>query len=345
MATIKEIAKLTGVSATTVSNVLHGRTSKVSPDTLDKVQSALKTEKYAPNLAAQILAHQKSHIIGVIIYHTPRVGETMIEDPFTSTLLGAFEEEIRKKDYYMMIHITSSASKVEELAKSWNLDGLLILWFSPEGSKRLLDNTDTPIVFIDSYLDEKADNFYNVGLDDYSGGYLATEYLIKMGHKKIGFATDDTRLNVEEDKSGHKKRLQGYKTALKDYNIEFNKDNIILLAQNKEERFETYKKLQEKQIEFTALFFIADYYAAEALTFFQKNGISIPEDISIVGFDDVIYSKVLHPQITTIHQDIYERGRTATEMLFNLINNKKVIDSDIKMPVSLVERDSVKKIN
>ncbi len=345
MATIKEIAKLTGVSATTVSNVLHGRTSKVSPDTLEKVQSALKTEKYAPNLAAQILAHQKSHIIGVIIYHTPRVGETMIEDPFTSSLLGAFEEEIRKKDYYMMIHITNSASKVEELAKSWNLDGLLILWLSPEGSKRLLDNTNTPMVFIDSYLDEKANNFYNVGLDDYTGGYIATQYLIKMGHKKIGFVTDDTRINEKEDKSGHKKRLQGYKKALKDNHIEFNSENIILLSQNKEERFETYKQLTGKNIDFTALFFIADYYAAEALTFFQKNGLLIPNDISIVGFDDVIYSKIVHPQITTIHQDIYERGRTATEMLFSLITNQKVANSEVKMPVSIIERHSVKKIN
>ncbi len=345
MATIKKIAKLSGVSATTVSNVLHGRTTKVSPETLEKVQAVLKAEKYAPNLAAQILAHQKSHIIGVIIYHTPRVGETMIEDPFTSSILGAFEEKIRLHDYYMMIHITDSATKVEEFAKSWNLDGLLILWFSPEGSKRLLDNTTTPIVFIDSYLDEKSPRFYNVGLDDFNGGYIATKYLIEMGHTKIGFVTDDTRIDEIEDKGGFKKRLNGYKAALKDNNIEFKRENIILLSPEKEDRFLAYNKMQENGFNFTALFFIADYYAAEATSFFQKQGIQIPNDISVVGYDDVIYSKIVQPQITTVHQNIYEKGCIAAEMLFKLINNEKVVNNDIMLPVKLIKRDSVKKIN
>ena len=344
MSTIKKIAKLSGVSATTVSNVLHGRTTKVSPETLEKVQSVLKAEKYAPNLAAQILAHQKSHIIGVIIYHAPRVGETMIEDPFASSILGAFEEKIRLHDYYMMIHITDSATKVEELAKSWNLDGLLILWFSPEGSKRLLDNTKTPIVFIDSYLDENSPRFYNVGLDDFNGGYIATKHLIEMGHTKIGFVTDDTRIDEVEDKGGFKKRLNGYKAALKDNNIEFKRENIILLSPQKEERFLAYNKMKENGFNFSALFFIADYYAAEATSFFQKHGIKIPYDISIVGYDDVIYSQIVQPQITTIHQNIYEKGCIAAEMLFKLINNEKVANNDIMLPVKLIKRDSVKKM-
>ncbi len=336
MPTIKQIARKAGVSPTTVSNVLNGRTDKVSSETLTLVRSVLDSENYTPNLAAQILAHKKSHIIGVIVYNAPRPGETMFEDPFTSTILGAFEEAIRKHGYYMMVHVTHSVEEVVKLAKTWKLDGLLIMWLSDEAIKILLETSETPTVFLDSYYNGRHNRFYNVGLDDFKGGYEATKYLIQKGHKNIAVLTDE-----EDITTSYNQRILGYKKALEDENIHFSERNIISTSRIKETRLKELKKIAQNSEKFTALFFLADYYAAEAVSFFQDNDVQIPEDLSVIGFDDNIYSRIIHPQITTIHQDTFERAQTAVTMLLQIIKGENIEQKNIKMSVKLIERDTV----
>ncbi len=340
MATIKHIARKAGVSPTTVSNVLNGRTEKVSKETLKLVQSVLESENYTPNLAAQILAHKKSHIIGVIVYKAPRVGETMFEDPFTSIVLGAFEEEIRKNGYYMMVHVTDSADEVVKLAKSWKLDGLLILWLVDEATESLLESSETPTVFLDCYYSGNNKHFYNVGLNDFKGGYDATMYLIRKGHKRIAVLSDD-----EEIVGGYKYRFKGYKKAFMDSNMPVSESSLVSISRNKEKRLQSYKEICSTSFSYTALFFLADYYAAEAVSYFQENNIRVPEDISIVGFDDNIYSRIIHPQITTIHQDTFNRAKTAVSVLLKVIKGENISEKNIKMDVKLIERDTVKDIS
>ncbi len=339
MATIKQIAKKAGVSPTTVSNVINGRTEKVSSATLDTVRSVLDAENYTPNLAAQLLAHKKSHIIGVIVYNAPRVGETMFEDPFTSIILGAFEEEIRREGYYLMVHVTHSAQEVIKLSKTWKLDGLLILWLSDDATETLLESSETPTVFLDCYYTGSNENFYNVGLDDFKGGYVATKHFIDKGHKRIAVITDD-----EEVVGGYKFRFEGYKKAFEDSQLPISESSLITISRNKEKRFEVYKKLTAKDSAYTALFFLADYYAAEAISFFQENNVKVPDDVSVIGFDDNIYSRMIHPQITTVHQDTFDRAKTAVRLLLKIINGEHIFDKNIKMDVKLIERDTVKLI-
>ncbi len=128
MITIKQIARKAGVSPTTVSNVLHGRLNKISEETLKKVQDVIQSENYVPNMGASILAHGISRIIGVILFMESRSGETVLQDPFTSTILGAIEKAIRTRGYYMMISVTSNAKEVLRLSSAWELDGLIVLW-------------------------------------------------------------------------------------------------------------------------------------------------------------------------------------------------------------------------
>ena len=121
MATIKEISRKAGVSATTVANVIHGRTNKVSAATLHKVQAIIDSEKYAPNMGAMMLLHNNSRIIGVIMFTEPRHNETVLEDPFSSAILGAMERDIRVAGYYMMLYVSSDEDEVVRLSKSWKM--------------------------------------------------------------------------------------------------------------------------------------------------------------------------------------------------------------------------------
>ncbi|MFI3256905.1 MAG: substrate-binding domain-containing protein, partial [Spirochaetales bacterium] len=140
-------------------------------------------------------------------------------------------------------------------------------------------------------------------------------------------------------------RHDGYKKALADAGLIFEKDNMIFLSLDKQDRFKTYERLYTTQKDFTALFFLADYYAAEAISFFQKNDIQIPEIFSVVGFDDNIYAKIVHPNITSVHQNTFERGKVAVDMLLKLIKGDSVEKNNLKMDITLKLRDSVKKIS
>ena len=169
MATIKRIAARAGVSATTVSNVLHGRTSRVSEETLRRVREIVQEEKYTPDMGAMILAHKVSRIIGVIMFMEPRRDETVLEDPFSSTLLGALEEEIRTHDYYMMVHTTSDEAEILRLARSWKMDGLVLVWVPRTITSVIQSSISRPVVFIDSYFNNDGFPYHSVGLDDEIG--------------------------------------------------------------------------------------------------------------------------------------------------------------------------------
>ena len=187
MATIKEIAEKTGVSPTTVSNVLHGRTAKVSEKTLKAVQAAIKSENYTPNMGASLLAHSVSRIIGVIVFMDARSGETIFQDPFAATMIGALERESQRNGYFMMLYATNDPEAVLKLVHNWKLDGLIVFWVSADICSVIRKNTDIPLVFIDCYFNDDELVYHNVGLNDYQGSYEMTWYLIKAGHTSIAF--------------------------------------------------------------------------------------------------------------------------------------------------------------
>jgi len=336
MATIKEIAAKTGVSPTTVSNVLHGRTDKVSAEKLKIIQAVIKSEKYAPNMGAALLAHSVSRIIGVIVYMDPRSDETIFEDPFTGTMIGILEKEIQKSGYFMMLQATNKPEAVLKLIHNWKLDGLIVFWVSPDICSVIRKNTDIPIVFIDCYFNDDGPVYHNVGLDDKHGAYEMTRYLIQSGHRTIAFLAD-RKVLIGSDKE----RLKGFMLALQDAALEKNGSAFLPLSKDKCERVCVYRSLCEKGVPFTALFFSADYYAAEALAYFQQQGMRVPEDISIAGFDDNMYAKVVNPSLTTVYQDVFRRGCAAVDMLIKLIKKQPVEKNNIHFPVRLVIRDSV----
>ncbi len=339
MLTIKEISKRAGVSPTTVSNVIHGRTGKVSPAIRDKVKKILKEVNYAPNMAATILAHENSRIVGVIFFSEPRRNETQFEDPFSFTILGNIEWELRQMGYFMMVHTTSDQNEVLRFVQSWKLAGVIILWVPSEIIPRISDQVSCPVVHIDSYDIECEVPYYRVGIEDRTGGYQISEYLQSMGHSRMVF------LSNGPDKTGSDyMRFLGLRDALEEHDLTLDEKNFLPLSRVQEERYALYEHLASSDSSCTAVVCSADYYASEAVSHYQRLGITVPDDISVIGFDDNIFSRILTPAITTVHQDTGERGRLAVDILIKLIEGEEVDPPQVTLPVHLQIRDSVRRI-
>jgi LacI family transcriptional regulator len=339
MSTIKKIAQKAGVSPTTVANVLHGNLKNVSPATFKKVQMCIENEKYVPNMGAMILAHSNSRIIGVIMFMEPRSQETVLEDPFSSTILGAMEREIRENGYYMMFHTTSDEDEVVRLSKAWKLDGLLLVWVPGEISRIISNTLDTPVVYIDCYFSDDQRVYHNIGLQDRQGGFSIARYLLSMGHTDIVFLANNKLVT-----GGDPMRFQGCQDAFLQEGISLGSDCYLPLPNSQGERESLYRHLADTTSHFTALVFSADYYAAEAISFLRDSEIEIPRQISVTGFDDNIFARLVQPRLTTVHQDVGEKGRLAVSMLMKLIRKERVSEPNVKLPTHLEIRDSVQRI-
>ncbi len=336
MSTIKKIAQKAGVSPTTVANVLHGNSARVSQATREKVQAVLEQEKYAPNMAAMILAHSDSRIIGVIMFMEPRRDETVLEDPFSSAILGAMEREIRDNGYFVMLHTTSDEDEVLRLSKAWKLAGLVLVWVPDDICRIISDTIATPLVFIDSYFTDIKHVYHNIGLQDEQGGYEIARYLLSMGHTRLVFLANNPLFT-----GGDPARFNGCRVAFEEQGLFLASDAYIPLPKDRSERETLYRQLANESSPYTALVFSADYYAAEAVSFLQDCGIQIPGRISVTGFDDNIFARLVRPRLTTIHQDSGEKGRLAIQMLMKLIRKEPVEVANVQLPVRLEVRDSV----
>lgn len=329
---------MAGVSPTTVSNVLHGNTARVSPATREKVEAILRDANFAPNMGAIILAHRNSRIIGVIMFNEPRGDETILEDPFSATILGALELEIHRNGYFMMLRATSDQDEVVRLARTWKLDGLILFWV-PAGTGRIIeDSIDTPVVFIDCYFPDDGRAYHNIGLEDERGGYEMARYLLSMGHRDVLFFA-----NVPLFPGGDEARFQGFRKAFADAGAALPADRFVHLPRDWRDRLALYARMVETPT--TALAFSADYYAAEAISFFEDSGVDIPGRFSVTGFDDNKFSRLIRPRLTTVYQDTAEKGRRAVSLLVRLMRNEEVPKTDVRLPVRLEIRDSVRNLD
>mgnify|MGYP002853513075 CR=1 FL=1 len=337
MITIKEIAKQLNMSTTTVSNVIHGKTGEVSEETLKKVREFLDKVDYVPNINARNLAQNESKIIGLALKARADKYENLIMDPFVSELIGGVEETIRNAGYFMMLYISSDTVEIMRHVSTWNVDGLILFGMLNDDGIRVSEKYKKPIVCLDTYSIEGLKHFTNVGLDDEKGAYDMTNYLISKGHKKIAFLSDNTN-GVDLA------RLNGYKLALKDAGITYHKSNFIKIRPRTEELEDSLKEICELSGKFTAIFCVSDLYAVTLMAALEDRGIKVPKDISIVGFDDNMLGKLHRPALTTVHQDIKQKGITAADTLLKQLAGEKT-PNQIQLPTHLVIRDSVKDIN
>jgi len=334
--TIKEIAAMLGISTTTVSNVIHGKTKEVSPKTIERVQAVLKEYNYVPNISARNLAQNESKIIGVAMRTREEKYDNALKDPFTGELIGGIEKALRKSDYFMMLYISEDVEEIAQHISLWNADGLLLLGILGEDWRKIRDNYKKPTVFIDSYFDPELKEVVNVGLQDFQGAYDMTKYLISCGHKNIAFLSDN-KWGVDLE------RFNGFAKAMKDANLPFDEEqNFLYHRPEKSRRAKSFEEICQKSREFTAIFCASDIYAASLIKEFRKRKICVPEEISVVGFDDNDLSKYAYPSITTVHQNPEEKGTIAVDCLIQMIHKKSLKENRILLPTELVYRESVK---
>lgn len=338
MITIKEMAEMLGISTTTVSNVINGKTSEVSQKTAEKVQKLLDEYDYVPNMNAKNLAQNHSRLIGIVLKRRKDKYENIFTDPFHGELLGALEAAIRKQGYYMMIYISEDIEEIVRNIVSWNTEGLILIGMLHDDYLKIRSKYKKPAVLIDSYTPKNIARYVNIGLDDEEGGYLMTKYLLDCGHRKIAFLADNME-GVDYI------RYTGHQRALQEYGLDIDLDNLIVIRPSKYERQGSMEEIYAVAHKFTAFMCCSDYYAVTLMKYLKEMGIRFPEDLSITGFDDNMYAQLACPSLTTIHQDIFSRGTIAAEYLFKMIEGWNPETTNLSLPVRLVIRDSVKLLN
>ncbi|MFX3616808.1 MAG: LacI family DNA-binding transcriptional regulator [Sporolactobacillus sp.] len=313
MVTIKKIAEIVGVSPTTVSNVIHGRKNKVSPENYKKVKAALEKTNYVSNMSGRTLARHGSRIIGVILNYSRRAEVNVVADPFYNQIIGYLEEQIRQNGYYMMLYTSGSVKESLKLAAAWNIEGLVILGALPNDAEKFVNEAQTPLAFIDTYVDKALmkEGFINVGLQDYEGTYSITHYLIQSGHRRIGFCADgDQLVGVDQ------RRYAGFKKAMADAGLDFCEKDYFGMDYRMAERHKQLERLSRSLAKkYTALVFTSDYLAVDAMNIFLDNGIRIPEELSITGFDHNIFSEQSRPKLTTVEQMVRDKALYTVKYL------------------------------
>lgn len=341
MTTIKDIANLAQVSASTVSNVLHGRTNKVSPEVQQRVQKALQEKNYTSNMGARMLARHGSKLIGVIIHTGLRADQSPMQNPFFSVLLGALEENIRNAGYYMMVYTSSRTDESLRMAAGWNVEGLILLGYNGEDCREMYVSTQAPVVFIDSYHDTDDDRYYNVGLRDRSGGYIMAQYLIGQGHRNIAFLADaDVPVGVDCE------RFQGVKEAMEEHDLPCTMEqNYIAVCYGRQARREQLKaNIAMWMQNYTVLFYASDLYASEAIGYLHDFGIRVPEQISIAGFDGNLCATLCRPTLTTISQNIPMKAKIAVDVMLDRLRGETPEKHNFLLANTLYVQNSTKDV-
>lgn len=342
MATIKEIANLAGVSTTTVSNVIHGKTGKVSPATIAKIKALIKETGYVQKLGLRILNKESSRLIALVINHHKDYKNSILADPFYARTLGRIQEQVQKLGYYLMVYTEKDVEKIFQMVAGWDIDGVIAISFSKRNCEKIFRLTGKPVVAIDAYgeLDEgQNQNVVNISLDEECGGYMMTRYLLECGYETI-------KVCAGRDSGVDHLRLVGCRKAMEEHAGLGQKLLFEALGMNAEKRMESYRWLLQRNTARTALFFLSDLYALEAISYFHEEGVQVPQQIGVTGYDNISYSQFSVPRLTTVNQDVDKKARIAVECLMAQISGaqdcRKTADKEILLPVNLIIRNSAR---
>ncbi len=322
---IYDIAEELGLSTATVSNVIHGKTKKISDKTVKRVMALLEKRQYFPGVADILLAQNDSRIIGVFVNDHEKYEGHTLEDFFISSSINYLSTEIENSGRFMIIKKAKQAEEIIRFASMWNMEGIVVMGFCEQDYLYLRNHMRIPFVVYDGICG-KTERIFNITLDNYGGGLQMGRYFKEAGHRKA-LCVSDNSIGIDLD------RMEGFREGFAG-DVEF-----LLVPMKKEERWQFYLQHLEKIKSVTAIFAVSDYYAIDLMSFLNGQGISVPKDISLAGFDDIPVCQMINPPLTTIKQDNHLRAKLAVEKLKDLKENKET-DPEIVLPVSLVVRKS-----
>jgi LacI family transcriptional regulator len=328
--TIKDVAKSAQVSIATVSNVLNG-TGRVAASTVQRVQAAIAELNFSPSMSARNLKDKKSSLIAVIV---PFLEKGRLQDnPFYWQLVTGIEEGARSEKLHVML-VGVEPDEQFSFVKERHLDGLIVIGIF-EGTDiydRIL-KLNVPCVFMDSYL--KNDELYQVGLDDELGGYIGTKHLLSLGHQNIALLTG----TLLEEGVNHRRWL-GYCQALKEANAAYRKELIFEAPTSSISGYRTASQIVARGQDITAVFALSDVLAIGLIKGLHDLGIVVPNELSVMGFDDNQNSRYMVPALTTVHQDIVLKGQTAVKLLSAQMEADTDVERKVVIGVELTIRQS-----
>jgi LacI family transcriptional regulator len=325
--TIRDVAKAAGVSISTVSRVLNDK-DDVAPETYQKVQEVIDELGYTSSLAARGLRSHRMNVIGLVM---PDVG-----DPFSIQVLKGVNRAITELDIDLIVHTGGDLIKETtadrerrhvSLLSSGITDGVIVV--APAATTF---STTLPVVVVDP--NNATPDCPVVIAANRSGALSAMEYLIGLGHRRIGFISGRPELQSAV------RRLLGYKDSLYQAGIPLDPDLIQTGDYSRQTGFACAQRLLNLSDPPTAIFAANDQSAFGAIQAAQQAGLRVPDDLSVVGFDNIPEASYTNPGLTTIDQFIDEMGCIATEMLINLIEGNSLESNVYKMPTQLIVRDS-----
>lgn len=326
MVTLKDIAREAGVSVMTVSRVVNERYSEVSEENIRKIQEIIQKLGYVPNYSARSLSSKSSRIISIIVH-----GKTNpMESTYNAYMVGQIILGVQAQGYNAMVHFIEDYSDVTRHLQSWKSEGAIFLGTFDENIRQIQESNKIPLVFTDSYSSVR--QVINIGIDDYKGGVLAAEHFIQNGHTSFAFASPHLHCSQVVQQ-----RLKGFQDALVHSGFSLFPEHIIdtLEASDCAERLLSLKK------PISAIFAPMDTYAAELIIILKRKGFRIPENYSIIGFDNFPVCNYVEPGLTTISQDIDQKARYAVDILFHHLEDRTLPTQHLVLDVKLIQRNSV----
>jgi LacI family transcriptional regulator len=336
-ATIKDVAKKSNVSIATVSLVINNH-KRISHNTRKKVLKAIDALGYQPSRSARDLVSRKSGNIGFILTED----HFLKTEPFyTQIFLGA-EFEARQHPYYVLLSMISAdysrQNTLPRFVLENSVDGIIIAGKVPDELITNLKQYPFPVVYVDYYPNEGEQAA--VLIDNLNGGMQATQHLIDCGHSKIAFIGGDMEHPSIRD------RFQGYKMALEKKGLSFSNKSVINTekATSQKNGYSATSTLLKKDNQITAIFACNDAMAIGAMQYLKNEGLRIPADISIIGFDDIQMDILVDPPLTTMQVPKVDMGSEAMRLISEILGNKVNGTRKILMPVNLILRNSTCKL-
>lgn len=334
MVTIKDVARLSGVSISTVSRVIND-SKPVSPEVRKRVLKVIEETGYKPNDVARSLVTRRSYLIGVIINN--------LAHSYVADIVRGIEEIGKMYDYDILLcssYFSKDAQKKYlQLLDRKQAEGIFLVGYDFDDEiVSLAKSLKKPCVY---FTKNVKDDMTHITIDNISAAYEATNYMIKQGRKKIAFISDfEDKATVEEDK------ITGYKKALEDNGLKMENENIFVAnGRRYHHSYGIGSELLEKIDKIDAILCSNDELAIGSMNFLLDNNVNIPEDVSIMGFGNIKEGKFVRPQLTTIGEPFYDYGAVGMRMLIKTIKGEKQSSNEFELPFTIEKRESVKIIN
>lgn len=329
--TIQDVAQAAGVSVSTVSRVLNNK-DDVAEETSETIQRVIAELGYTSSLAAKSMRSRKTNVIGLVVPD--------LEQSFCLNVVKGVNRAIESLDYDLLVYTGGSSTgrswarrerQYVSLLNGSIADGTIVVTPTAETF-----STNYPLVAVDPHLDSA--DFPAVIATNRVGALAAMAYLIGLGHRRIGF------IGGRPDLQSAIRRLQGYKDSLEQANLPLDPNLIQIGDFTQEMGYRCAQKLLALPVRPTAIFAANDKSAIGAIEAINENGLTVPEDISVVGFDNIEEASFVNGGLTTVDQFITDMGRVAVEMLVNLIQNKPIEHYIYRMPTRLIVRNTCRAV-